>query len=511
MKKLIAMPMKLRRLTKKEDQNKFCVAQLKEEAMELKSQDSDFDQLLCALGNYEIYRDGEFWTEELNVWKRPLRPQAFKYTTFEEVGRDNLFNYSTFTLNRIATALYEQDFLYLPERGDSVLSHLKQAYNQGLRSLSANLLPMIEKKLFSNLEKEIHVGGRWTKELFVKYLANKLEPGSNSQVDSLDLISGSPEPKIIAKLLLMQHAVDFLPESSHMVRFAKGDFGEAQSALFRVLLDEFGYGKHRAKHSTLFKETLRSVGMYENSHAYWNFYLNSSLLNNNYFHMLTRSPERFFEYVGAITYAENSFGPYCGRVKSVLEKTFDKPDTRYYSEHVHIDGYHGNMTLNELLIPLAEKYGPDIYPEFVKGIEMACMLQEIMEEDFKAQLEWMNKKNEFRELAMDIKADVLADIDNIPVANLNEPKGELSVPHVHDGDEFCIVDEGLLRFCHGPDSFSDLEPGQCVVIAKNRLHGALVLSDRCKYRILSIGDFRKYGDLNNVKTGKSYDYEDYSI
>jgi quercetin dioxygenase-like cupin family protein len=120
------------------------------------------------------------------------------------------------------------------------------------------------------------------------------------------------------------------------------------------------------------------------------------------------------------------------------------------------------------------------------------MLQQIMEDDLCAQITWMNKRPLYRQLAMDIKQTVLENIENIPVAYLNEPKGELSVPHVHDGDEFCIVDEGLLRFCHGPDCFSDLSPGDCVVIAKNRLHGALVLSDFCKYRILSIGDYRQY-------------------
>ena len=109
-----------------------------------------------------------------------------------------------------------------------------------------------------------------------------------------------------------------------------------------------------------------------------------------------------------------------------------------------------------------------------------------MEDDFYAQVKWMNNRPKFVQLAKDIKETVLADIDNIPVALLDEPQGELSVAHVHDGDEFCIVDSGLLRFCHGYDCFTDLGPGDCVVILKNRMNGALVLSDSCKYRILSI-------------------------
>lgn len=456
----------------------------------------DFTKRMERLGSFEIFRDGEFWTEAHNVWKRPVRPQAFRYTNFEKVTRDNLLDYSAFTMNRILTALYEQDFLYLPDKSADVINELKLAYNGDLRSTAAELIPHLENQIFEILQTEVKVGGQWDRDQFKNYLATKLEPGSEPDSDSLGLINKANSPNLMVKLLLMQHAVDFLPESSHMARFAKGDYGDAQSAVFRVLLDEFGYGKHEAKHSTLFKKTLKSIGMLDNSHAYWNFYLNSSLLNNNYFHMLTRSPERFFEYVGAITYAENSFGPYCGRVKSLLARHFPEADLRYYSEHVHIDGYHGSMTLNEILLPLADRFGPSVYPEFVKGIEMSVILQQIMEEDLCAQITWMDKSTEYRKLAIDIKEKVLGDIQNIPVAHLNEPKNELSVPHVHDGDEFCIVDEGLLRFCHGPDCFSDLGPGDCVVIAKNRLHGALVLSDFCKYRILSIGDYRKYANYS---------------
>ena len=461
--------------------------------MEIFSDRNLAEQLSC-LEQFDIYRDSDFWTEEHSVWKRSLRPQSFPYTIFSDISRGNLLNYSSLTLNRIMTALYEQDFLYLPMSSESIIMDLQMAYNPTIRKLAAEVLPVLERKVFQNIRSEINVGGEWNKDVFKKYLADKFEGEVDSEVGSIDFILQSDDPQLMARLLLIQHSVDFLPESSHMVRFAKGDYGEAQSALFRVLLDEFGYGKHAEKHSSLFKKTLKSIGMHDNSHAYWNFYLTSSLLNNNYFHMLTKNPENFFEYIGAITYAENSFGPYCKRVKEILNKCFGNVDSRYYAEHEHIDSHHGVMTLNEILLPLADKFGSNVYLEFVKGIEMSCLLQQIMEDDLKAQMEWMEKKSQYIKLAMNIKSNVLGNIENIPVACLNELKGELSVPHVHDGDEFCIVDEGLLRFCHGPDCFSDLGPGECVVIRKNRLHGALILSEYCKYRVFSIEDYRKYAN-----------------
>lgn len=457
--------------------------------------DMEFNALLNKLGTYSHFRDNKDWVETKNVWARPLRPQTFKYVKFDRTNNDNKFNYAALTLNRILTALNEQDFLFLPEKSDNIVNELKVSYTEELRVLAAKLIPELEDRTLGFLRSEIQVSEHWTRKDFENYFEEKIKQNTKSRPESFDIIENSDQNEMLAKALLIQHAVDFLPESSHMVRFAKGDYGEPQSALFRVLLDEYGYGKHSTKHSTLFKKTLASVGMETNSHAYWAFYLNSTLLANNYFHSLTRSPERFFEYIGAIAYAENSFGPYCLYTKELLHSVFgENVDTRYYTEHVHIDMHHGRMTTDDLLYPLIKKYGENVIPEIVRGVETASKLGEIAEEDFKAQMDWMNKQFQHRELAESIKQNVLADIEKIPVAPLDEPFNELSVTHVHDGDEFCIVDEGVLRFCHGPHCFSDLQPGECVVIRKNRLHGALVISDNCKYRILSIDDYRKYTD-----------------
>lgn len=456
------------------------------------------------LRNYNIYADNpsiiknrcESAIENKNVWKRPLRYLSFPYIELDDISDDTCLNYKSLTLNRILTALYEQDFLYLPEQSDNIVQELKSAYTESLRNISPAIIPKLEKIIFGYLENDITIDGEWNEESFKKYFESKCQISTDEE-STLDLINRSDDRQLMCKTLLIQHAVDFLPESSHMARYIKGDFGEEQSALFRVMIDEFGYGKHGAKHSSMFKKTLKSVGMYDNSHAYWNFYLTSSLLNNNYFHMITTKPERFFEYVGAITYAENTFGPYCEKVRKLLDNCFDNVDSRYYLEHAHVDDFHGRMTLNEVLLPLARKYGSCVYPEFIKGIEMSSRLQKIMEDDIKKQIIWMNKKDFYLKTANEIKESVLADINNIPVAHIKEPLGELSVPHVHDVDEFCIVDEGSLRFYHGYDCYTDLKKGECIIIEKNRMHGALVLSDTCNYRIISVGDYRKYA-TNNI-------------
>ena len=280
-----------------------------------------------------------------------------------------------------------------------------------------------------------------------------------------------------------------------MARYSLGDYGNLQSHLFKVLLDEFGYGVHDTKHSTLFKRTLESVGLLSNSHAYWQFYLNTTLLLNNYFHRITSRPRHFFRYLGAITLAENTFAGYCQGVARTLREVYgDRVDDRYYKEHAHIDVHHGRMTYQDLALGAIDRHGEEIIPEIVLGMEQTLYLQDLAERDLAAQLEWMSKKDDHHQLGMEIRDRVLADQAKLPIARLIEPRGYLSVTHVHDGDELCVVDSGVLRFCSGPNSFVDLNAGEAVVIRRNRLHGAVPLSEICHYNIFSIGDYRRYAD-----------------
>jgi hypothetical protein len=118
-------------------------------------------------------------------------------------------------------------------------------------------------------------------------------------------IEDSSNPVHAAKTFLIQLAGDFLVESSAMSRNILGSYGSIQSELFKVVIDEYGYGVHQSKHSRLFEETLESVGLESTPHSYWQFYLTSSLMLNNYFNYISGDHSKFFRYLGAIFYAEN--------------------------------------------------------------------------------------------------------------------------------------------------------------------------------------------------------------
>ncbi len=80
----------------------------------------------------------------------------------------------------------------------------------------------------------------------------------------------------------------------------------------------------------------------------------------------------------------------------------------------------------------------------------------------------------------------------VPRALLDEPRGELSITHSHDGDELCHVTSGEMEFLNGFQLSTTLKDDDGIIIQHNRLHGALIQSENCKYEIYTIGDVSQW-------------------
>src|SRR4029453_5340744 len=114
--------------------------------------------------------------------------------------------------------------------------------------------------------------------------------GNNPAVDgarragrgSMRAITECAHAEEAAGLHLIQLALDALTEASAMARNLGGSYGVEQSELFKIFIDEFGYGVYSAKHSTIFRGMLASIGLKTDVPAYWNFYLPSSLCDPNF-------------------------------------------------------------------------------------------------------------------------------------------------------------------------------------------------------------------------------------
>ncbi len=453
-----------------------------------------FTEYLVKYGSNPNFVDSEEWLFPHNPYRRLIRPQVFRHLDFQkELERQEILNYTAITANRILLNIYETDLVFLPKDGfNGTYRDFKNFYSDDSKLLGELIRPTLEKHVFGFLDKEVSVSGNWTIEALSEHFLRLPEQSANAKSVAIDAIKRSSNPQHAALTYMIQFAGDFLSEASAMARNILGHYGPEQSELFKILIDEFGYGVHETKHSTLFENTMTSLGLAPEPHAYWQFYLTTSLLSNNYFHNICRNHTNFFKYLGALYYTEASLPYICQRVANMLTEVFgSKVDTKYFTEHVHIDQHHGRMAFEKLVLPIVQKYGVEVIPDIVRGYEEYQLIADIADEDFATQVAWSDGSEMYKELHDTIFKKIAAGEITPKVERFIEPRGELSVTHVHDGDELCHIVSGTMRFVTGHDRSVLLHAGEGTVILRNRLHGAIIESEECVYDIHSIKDYKK--------------------
>jgi mannose-6-phosphate isomerase-like protein (cupin superfamily) len=447
---------------------------------------------VLAFSNSTLFYDNEH-RYETNFYGRRLRPHVLKHLELSTPLKvEGLLDYSSFAANRVLFAMNESEFLMLPQEGQFDPNCFRDFYSPERRTSASIGAAYLEKYIFSCLEDEIRVSDSWPLDHVREYFENYARTSQSTQaLLSADAIREASDPANAAKDWLVQLAPDFLIESSPMARYASGSYGEIGSNLFKIIIDELGYGEFPKKHSTLFEETLKSVGLSHVPHTYWQYYLNSSLILADYYNMITRNKDNIFRYIGAIYNAETGFITSCRIWRDVLREALPNIDVRYFNEHCHIDIDHSRMAFEGLVAPAIEKYGSFAAREIVRGFEEARWLGEFAERDFANQVKWKDDASCNVALYGSIYPKI-RDRDDISCGEFVEPKGELSITHTHDEDELCHIVSGEMEFLNGFEKSTTLQPGEGIVIRKNRLHGALIKSDECVYRIHTIHDAEKW-------------------
>lgn len=169
---------------------------------------------------------------------------------------------------------------------------------------------------------------------------------------------------------LIQSSADLLAEASASALGVIGEFGPPQSALFRILIDEFGYGTHDKKHSVLYRKTLRGFGVNEEYNACWPLFDTVALELHNTIHSMFQSPRYLFRQIGFLLYAETSYQVSTGQHYRYLRRHHPEVDATYFGEHAHIDIHHSQMVIDEVVTPLVDRFGPEAGGEVILGAEL---------------------------------------------------------------------------------------------------------------------------------------------
>jgi hypothetical protein len=430
-------------------------------------------------------------------YRRPVRPQDLSELDFDTpMTRQQALDSASLAANRILLNVYEADMVFLPRTvQDGWFEEFQRFYDVETAVHREIVRSKLERYLFSFLEDEIDVSGTWTPEQLEAWLVAQVASADAEPSPVFDAVLRSRDPEHAAQTLMIQFAGDFLSEASAMARNVLGNYGPAQSELFKIVIDEYGYGLHETKHSTLFEVLMESIGLASDPHAYWQFYLTSSNMLNNYFHYVSKNHARFFRYLGAVFYTESTLPVYCRLTSQMLKEVYgSRVATRYFDEHVHIDQHHGRMALDKLVLPIVRQYGATVIPEIVRGVSEFRLLTSIADQDVIDQIAWSDGEHHYKQLHDTVYQAVREGRANPTPRHiaLSEKDDEATVTHVHDWDEVLHVHSGTMRFTTGNDRGVLLHAGEGTVIIRNRLHGAVIESPECSFEVYQFdGDYAK--------------------
>ncbi len=183
-------------------------------------------------------------------------------------------------------------------------------------------------------------------------------------------LRGTPHREHHYRNFLLQSAADLLAEASASALGVVGEFGPAQSALFRILIDEFGYGAHGKKHSVLYRAVMADFGLSDEYNACWPWFDTAALELHNTIHHLFQNPRNLFLQVGFLLFAETAYQRSTADHFRYLREFHPQADARYFGEHAHLDLHHTRMVVEEVAAPLAAAYGAEVGAEIVAGAEL---------------------------------------------------------------------------------------------------------------------------------------------
>jgi Iron-containing redox enzyme len=174
--------------------------------------------------------------------------------------------------------------------------------------------------------------------------------------------------------LLAIASFDGLVEASRLSRILGGAGNEIQSTLTRVLIEEYGGGRLPRKHSTYFAQMLAEFGMNTEPEAYFDLVPWQVLASINHNFLLTERKRHFLRYNGGLTYFEVA-GPvaYRNYLAAAQRLGLSQAAMGYWELHIKEDERHGRWMLDEVALPLADKYPEDAW-ELVLGYDQEKLI-----------------------------------------------------------------------------------------------------------------------------------------
>ena len=157
--------------------------------------------------------------------------------------------------------------------------------------------------------------------------------------------------------LLAITSLDGLVEASQLSRVIGGVGNHVQAMLTKILIEEYGGGKLARKHSSFFTAMLDEFGMNATPEAYFEIVPWEVLANINHSFTMCEHKRNFLRYIGSLLYVETSVPTAFQNYKAAGKRLGLSQDAiGYWDVHIKEDIRHGQWMLNEVALPLIDRY-----------------------------------------------------------------------------------------------------------------------------------------------------------
>jgi hypothetical protein len=266
---------------------------------------------------------------------------------------------------------YQNRYVVLPAQrpGRSLLEHLDARYDPAEVARLEALRPALETELIlPAVAAAKEAAANVPFDTYVETLLPQLRASGENAFTAF--LRGNPARDHHYRNFLLQSSADLLAEASASALGVVGAFGAPQSALFRILIDEFGYGAHGQKHSVLYQAVMRDFGLDDEYDAYAPLFDTVAIELHNVIHYLFQNPRNIFLQVGFLLFAETAYQRSTLDHFRFLREWRPDVDARYFGEHAHIDLHHTRMVIDDVARPLIATYGDEVGREIIVGAEL---------------------------------------------------------------------------------------------------------------------------------------------
>ena len=438
---------------------------------------SEMTEWIRLYASNSIFRSADVEELEIddNPYRRPVRPEDLETIDFTSPLSDQtVFDLSALASHRMLLNIYEAQTLLLPEKNEApLLEDFHLFYSQRNKLLGEIVRPFLESHVFTILREGSNSSQEWSRAALRDRFCAAAGECEQGETRVRDAIASSRDRRSAVKMMLIQFIGTFASKATTLGSLLVAARDHAGIEIDPRSLPDMA-------DLTAVQQLAKSRGITASPHAHWQFYLSTTLALTNYLHYICHDPGRFFKGLGALYSLRARQHMFCRLQGELLHDLHGAEiDTAYFDGQS--TDFDPGQTFDRILAPVIDRFGDRILPDLASGLEEFQRQQQLADRDFIDQIRWLSQTERYRHLANRLNEKIQHENIEVDLETFVEPRDLCSTTHVHDDHRLVVIESGSMLFWGNLGMKERFDPGDMILIPRNRLHGSTVISEECTY------------------------------